>query len=74
VTTSVGLRDGLKIERRYTAVTLPVGVLRRLHRAARGDWAALLPAAAIIVGLMATALGYVVGSIRQICHRSSDGA
>jgi len=74
VTTSVGLRAGLATERRYTAVTLPVGVLRGLRRAARGDWAALLPAAAIIVGLMCTALGYVFGSIRQICHRGSGGA
>jgi glycosyltransferase involved in cell wall biosynthesis len=74
VTTSVGLRDGLAIERRYTAVTLPVGVLRRLRSAARGDWAALLPAGAIIVGLMFTALGYFFGSIRQICHRASGGA
>jgi glucosyl-dolichyl phosphate glucuronosyltransferase len=74
VTTSVGLRDGLAIERRYTAVTLPVGVLRRLRSAARGEWAALLPAAAIIVGLMFTALGYLCGSIQQICHRDSGGA
>ena len=29
---------------------------------------------AIVVGLMSTALGYVVGSIRQICHRGSGGA
>ena len=62
-------RAGLATERRYTAVTLPAGVLRGLRRAARGDWAALLPAAAIIVGLMSTALGYIFGSIRQICRR-----
>jgi glycosyltransferase involved in cell wall biosynthesis len=74
VTTSVGLRAGLKTEGRYTAVTLPVGVLRGLRRAARGDWAALLPAGAIIAGLMSTALGYALGSIRQICHRGSGGA
>jgi glycosyltransferase involved in cell wall biosynthesis len=74
VTTSVGLGAGLATERRYTAVTLPAGVLRGLRRAARGDWAALLPAGAIIAGLMSTALGYVVGSIRQICHRDSSGA
>lgn len=73
VTTSVGVRDGLAIERRYTAVTLPLGVLRGLGRAIRGDWAALLPAAAITIGLMCTAVGYVVGSIRQLCHRGSGG-
>jgi glucosyl-dolichyl phosphate glucuronosyltransferase len=73
VTTSVGLHDGLKTEGRYTAVTLPAGVLRGLGRAARGDWAALLPAAAIVAGLMSTALGYLVGSIRQISHRGSGG-
>jgi glucosyl-dolichyl phosphate glucuronosyltransferase len=74
VTTSVGLGAGLATERRYTAVTLPAGVLRGLRRAARGDWAALLPAGAIIAGLMSTALGYALGSIRQICHRGSGGA
>lgn len=73
VTTSVGLRAGLATEGRYTAVTLPVGVLRGVRRAARGEWAALLPAAAIIVGLMATGLGYVSGSIRQLCHRGGGG-
>ncbi len=74
VTTSVGLHDGLKTEGRYTAVTLPAGVLRGLGRAARGDLAALLPAAAIIAGLMCTAAGYLVGSFRQISHRRSGGA
>jgi glycosyltransferase involved in cell wall biosynthesis len=74
VTTSVGLGAGLATERRYTAMTLPIGVLRGLRRAARGDWAALLPAVAIVVGLMSTALGYVFGSIQQICHRGSGGA
>jgi glucosyl-dolichyl phosphate glucuronosyltransferase len=74
VTTSVGLGAGLAAERRYTAVTLPVGVLRGLRRAARGDWAALLPAAAIVVGLLCTALGYVSGSMQQICHRGSGSA
>jgi glucosyl-dolichyl phosphate glucuronosyltransferase len=74
VTTSVGLHDGLKTEGRYTAVTLPAGVFRGVRRAARGDWAGLLPAAAIIAGLMCTAAGYLVGSIRQISHRGSGGA
>jgi len=73
VTTSVGLRAGLKTEGRYTAVTLPVGVLRGLGRAARGDFAALLPAGAIVVGLMSTALGYLIGSVRNFSHHGSGG-
>ena len=57
----------------YTAVTLPAGVLRGARRAARGDWAALLPAGAIIAGLICTAAGYLVGSVRQISHRGWGG-
>lgn len=74
VTTSVGVRAGLATEGRYTAVTLPAGVLRGVRRAARGDWAALMPAAAIVAGLVCTAMGYLLGSIRQVFHRGSGDA
>jgi hypothetical protein len=62
VTKSVGFGAGLATERRYSAVTLPAGVLRGLRRGAHGDWAGLLSAGAIIVGLMYTTLGYGFGS------------
>jgi glycosyltransferase involved in cell wall biosynthesis len=66
VTESVGVGLGLAAERRYTRVTLPVGVFRGLGRAARGDFGALLSVAAIIVGLMYTVLGYSVGFAQQM--------
>ena len=65
VTESVGFRAGLATERRYSAVTLPAGVLRGLRRGAHGDWAGLLSAGAIIVGLMYTTLGYGFGLINR---------
>ena len=75
VTDSVGMGAGLATERRYTAVTLPAGVLRGLHRAAHGDWAGLLRAGAIIVGLMYTTVGYGIGLVEQITgrHRGVHG-
>jgi glycosyltransferase involved in cell wall biosynthesis len=73
VTESVGMGAGLATERRYTAVTLPTGVLRGLHHAGRGDWAALLRAGAIIVGLMYTVLGYSMGLVQQIPRHHGGG-
>ena len=69
VTESVGFRAGLATERSYTAVTLPAGVLRGLRRGAHGDWAGLLSACAIIVGLMYTTLGFSLGFVQQITRR-----
>ena len=73
VTKSVGVGAGLATERRYSTVTLPVGMLRGLRRGARGDWAGLLRAGAIIVGLMYTTLGYGLGLVLQIIHRGGHG-
>ena len=61
VTDSVGVGAGLASEWRYSTVTLPSGVLRGLRRAARGELAGLQTAAAIIVGLTYTTVGYLVG-------------
>jgi glucosyl-dolichyl phosphate glucuronosyltransferase len=69
VTESVGFRAGLATERGYTAVTLPAGVLRGLRRGAHGDWAGLLSAGAIIVGLMYTTLGFSLGLVQRITRR-----
>lgn len=65
VTHSVGVASGLASEWSYTTVTLPVGILRGLVRAARGDLAGLLTAGAIGVGLMWTTAGYLIGSASQ---------
>jgi glycosyltransferase involved in cell wall biosynthesis len=65
MTESVGFRAGLATERTYTAVTLPAGLLRGLRRGAHGDWAGLLSAGAIIVGLMYTTLGFSLGLVSR---------
>jgi glycosyltransferase involved in cell wall biosynthesis len=56
-----GARAGLSSERRYVRRVLPLGVLRGLRDAARGDLAGLARAGAIAVGLLATIAGYATG-------------
>ena len=57
--------DGLAAERSYTLRTLPFGVLRGLSSAARrGEPAGLARSLSILVGLAATAAGYLVGRVR----------
>lgn len=55
----VGTQDGLSSERSYVRRTLPLGVLRDLGDAARGDAGGLGRAAMIVVGLMATTVDYL---------------
>lgn len=61
VTESVGVGTGLASEWTYSTVTLPLGVLRGLWRAVRGDRAGSQRAAVIVIGLAYTTVGYVVG-------------
>ena len=61
----VGTGDGLSTERSYTFTTLPKGVLRGLADFFHGDWPGLGRAAAIITGLVITAIGYLVGLVTQ---------
>jgi GT2 family glycosyltransferase len=65
VSRSVGVADGLSTEWQYTLVTLRRGVVKGLGDAVRGDPTGLVRAGAIIVGLIATTAGYVVGTVRQ---------
>ena len=65
----VGSGPGLAAERTYTRSTLPRGIGRGLRQALRGDPGGLLRAAAIIVGLAVTTLGYVEGRLAR-----GDGA
>jgi glucosyl-dolichyl phosphate glucuronosyltransferase len=61
----VGGQDGLASERAHVAKTIPLGVGRSIVEAiVRRDPAALGRAAAIVVGLAATAAGYVTGWMR----------
>jgi GT2 family glycosyltransferase len=58
-----GSAAALSSERSYTLRVLPAGVLRGLGQAARGDPGGALRAAAIVVGLYVTAVGYVSARI-----------
>ncbi|MDA0636728.1 glycosyltransferase family 2 protein [Nonomuraea sp. MCN248] len=70
VTREVGTQDGLSSERAHAMKTLPLGALRGLGEAVRGDVGGLGRAFAIVVGLAWTAWGYLVGSIRLKAVRS----
>lgn len=60
----VGAKDGLASERNYTLQTLPTGVVRGLTDALlHHDLIGLARAGAIMIGLAATTMGYLVGSI-----------
>ena len=65
MTQIVGTQTGLSSERTYSTVTLPMGVLRNLGLAVRGDLAALPRAAVIVIGLGYTTAGYVVASLSR---------
>jgi glycosyltransferase involved in cell wall biosynthesis len=64
VTSSVGAGDGLASERAHALKALPLGALRNVGQALRGDVAGLARAAAIVIGLAWTTWGYVVGTAR----------
>ena len=65
VTQSVGAGDGLASERAHALKALPLGALRGVGDALRGDLSGLGRAGAIVVGLALTTWGYVVGSLRR---------
>ncbi|WP_329084636.1 MULTISPECIES: glycosyltransferase family 2 protein [unclassified Streptosporangium] len=64
VAQSVGAGDGLSSERAHALKALPLGALRGVGEALRGDLPGLGRAGAIVVGLAWTTWGYVVGSLR----------
>ena len=61
VTRSVGVSDGLSVERSYTARILTRGVAKGLGEALQGDPAGIERSYAISVGLLTTAAGYARG-------------
>src|SRR5207248_10312790 len=65
VSSLTGRRDALSTERDYVLRTLPRGVARGLADAARGDATGLARAAWIVAGLVITALGYLLGTLRS---------
>ena len=59
LSTLVGTQQGLASERAYATRTLPLGVLRHVAAALRGDLAGLARAATIVLGLGTTAVGFL---------------
>ncbi|HEU5063728.1 MAG TPA: glycosyltransferase family 2 protein [Solirubrobacterales bacterium] len=68
----VGADEGLSSERRHLLEVLPLGVLRGIRDALRGDGAGALRAGAIVVGLFASATGFLVASAKNGLRRGSD--
>ena len=67
-----GARDGLASERVYVSRALPTGCLRGLADTVnRRDPAGLARAGTIVIGLLITTLGYVVGSAWGLARRRS---
>lgn len=71
----VGSSEGLSSERRHLATVLPRGIARDLRDLLAGDRNGGLRAAAIVVGLLASATGFLAASVRGLLrlHRSGDG-
>ncbi|MCW2686213.1 MAG: putative glycosyltransferase [Mycobacterium sp.] len=68
VTRSVGVADGLSVERRYTTRILTRGIARGLGDALRGNRAGIERSCAISIGLLSAAAGYVRGGV-PLCRR-----
>jgi glucosyl-dolichyl phosphate glucuronosyltransferase len=66
VTANVGSSDGLSSERAYVTRTLPLCVLRGVADSFRGRPEGLGRAGAVIAGVSATAVGYLVGRVTGI--------
>ncbi len=64
VTQRAGLVSGLSCERAHAARVIPLGIVRAARAALAGDRAGVVRAAALIVGLWATTLGFIVGRAR----------
>ncbi|MBO0791031.1 MAG: glycosyltransferase family 2 protein [Ktedonobacteraceae bacterium] len=63
LTSYVGTKDGLAAEQAYTLQLLPRGIMRGIRDGLRGDLAGFMRAWMIIVGLTATAIGYLTGTV-----------
>lgn len=66
-----GAGPALETERIYTLKVLPHGLLRGLHKAARGNLSGAAEALAIIVGLIATTAGYIGGRFNVFLRLSA---
>lgn len=66
----VGSSDGLSSERRHLAVVLPRGVARGLRDLAHGDGSGALRAGAIVIGVLSSAIGFLVATLAGALKRS----
>jgi hypothetical protein len=62
---TMGAQEGLSSERRYVSVVLPLGVARGIGQTLRGDRQGALRSGAIVVGLLSSGLGFLVGSLAR---------
>jgi glycosyltransferase involved in cell wall biosynthesis len=65
----VGSSEGLSSERRHLAVVLPRGLARGLRDLARGDGSGALRAAAIVTGILSSAVGFFVAKVTVALKR-----
>jgi glycosyltransferase involved in cell wall biosynthesis len=70
----VGSQDGLSSERRHVLVVLPRGVARGVGQTLRGDLSGGARAAAIVIGLLASASGFLVATLSGLARRRPTGA
>ena len=65
----VGSSEGLSSERRQLAVVLPRGLARGLRDLARGEGSGALRAAAIVTGVLSSAVGFFVAKVSVALKR-----
>ena len=73
----VGAESGLESERRHLFVTVPTGFLRGFGELLRGDAYGPVRSLALVAGIAAASLGYVLAGLRERAGRrkpSSDRA
>ena len=65
----MGAQSGLSSERRYVSVVLPLGVARGIWQSVRGDRHGVLRSLAILVGLLSSGVGFLVGVLSRTWKR-----
>lgn len=70
----VGSERGLESERRYVAVTIPLGILAGLRDLLRGDLRGPLRSGAILAGMLAAASGYAAARLAALASPSPEPA
>ncbi|HEY1286019.1 MAG TPA: glycosyltransferase [Solirubrobacterales bacterium] len=65
----VGAQTGLSSERRYVSVVLPLGLARGIWQTLKGDRHGILRSLAILVGLLSSGAGFLVGALSRAWQR-----